>query len=122
MAKTHRIVTTLFSGCLLLAAAFGCNRYEDTGVNTVRQQKGDLQACISDASARNPALKGQVHEMDLIFEIAPDGSVAGFSIAKDQTRDPGFNDCLNQRARSWRFPAPPSGKAERFGYKFNAHF
>lgn len=112
----------MLSGCLLLAAAFGCNKYDETGVNTVRQQKNDLQACIGEASSRNPALKGQVHEMDLKFEIAPDGSVQNFSIDKDQTKDAGFADCLNQRARSWRFPAPPSGKVEKFGYKFNAHF
>ncbi len=112
----------LLAGCLLAAVAGGCNKYDETGLNTVRQQKGDLQACMGDASAKNPALKGQVHEMDLNFEIAPDGSVANFSIPKDSAKDPGFNDCLNQRVRSWRFPAPPSGKVEKFGYKFNAHF
>lgn len=122
MAKKQRTGTALFSGCLLFAVAAGCSHYQETGVATVRQQKGDLQACISEASARNPAIKGQSHEMDLAFQIAPDGSVANFAVAKDQTHDPAFNDCLNQRARSWRFPATPSGKVEQFGYKFNAHF
>lgn len=122
MTKTKTIVSALFSGVLLLSMAGGCNKYQDTGVATVRQQKGDLQACVKEASTRNPALKGQAHEMDLAFDIAPDGSVANFAITKDQTKDPGFADCLNQRARTWRFPAPPSGQIEKFSYAFNATF
>ena len=124
MAKTQRISSVLLSGCLLglALASGGCNSYEKTGIDTVRQQKGDIQACIGDASTRNAALKGQAAEMDLAFQIAPDGSVADVQVDKDKAKDPGLVDCLTQRARTWRFPAPASGKTEKFGYKFNAHF
>lgn len=123
MAKTQRISTILLSGCLLaISAAAGCSSYEKTGIDTVRQQKGDLQACIGDASTRNPALKGKAANMDLTFQIAPDGSVANVEVDKDKAGDPGLVDCLTQRGRTWRFPAPPSGKAEKFSYQFNAHF
>jgi hypothetical protein len=123
MAKTQRISTFLMSGCLLVSmAAGGCSSYEKTGVDTVRQQKGDLQACIGDASTRNPSLKGKAAAMDLAFEIAPDGSVQTVNVDKDKAGDPGLVDCLSQRARTWRFPAPASGKVEKFKYQFNAHF
>lgn len=121
MAKTHRI-SMILSGCLFALAA-GCGgNYKQQGIDTVRAQKGDLQACIGETSQKNPALKGKAAAMDLAFEIAPDGSVQTVNVDKDKAGDPGLVDCLTQRARTWRFPAPASGKVEKFTYQFNAHF
>jgi len=120
MAKTHNIVSILSFG-LLLSVGCGGN-YKQTGIDTVRAQKGDLAACIGEASQRNASLKGKAAAMDLVFEIAPDGGVQSATVDKDKAGDPGLVDCLTQRARTWRFPAPPSGKVEKFTYQFNARF
>lgn len=115
--------TSLFILAGSLAALAGCGpKYADTGTKTVQQNRNDLGNCINEAKARNPGLVGQKHEMDLAFEIAPDGKVNRFNVYKDETKDPDFATCITIKARNWAFPPPPSGKMEQFTFKFNANF
>ena len=65
-------------------------------------------------------MKGKSAEMVLNFDIAPDGSVSTMQVTNDKLGDPALVDCLTQRTKAWRFPAPPSGKTEKFDYKINA--
>jgi hypothetical protein len=117
MMKTSR--PSLLLGTLSLLtfalALGGCNRYKDVGTETVRSNKNDVSACVSEMFQRNPGAKG---EMSMKFEINPDGKVNRFAIGKDDVKDPAFSDCLKQRAVQWQFPAPPSGKPELFEYTF----
>ncbi len=113
----------LLCGCLLGTGLMGCHApYTDTGVATVRSQSGELQSCIGEASTRTPTLRGQSREMQLAFQVAPEGNVTDVTITRDEANDQGFADCITQHARSWRFPPPPSGTTEKFGYAFNAKF
>jgi hypothetical protein len=121
MAKTQRISSFLLSGCLLAVTAAGCGGYQKMGQQTAMAQKGDLAGCVGDVSTRNPAMKGKKASMTLNFDIAPDGSVANMMVTDDKLNDPALVDCLTQRTKAWRFPAPPSGKTEKFDYKINAN-
>ena len=121
MLKLTHLSMFVLSGSLVLTAACG-PKYADTGTATVNQQRNELGACINEAKARNPGLVGQKHEMNLAFEIAPDGKVNRFNIFKDETKDADFATCITIKARNWAFPPPPSGKLEQFTFKFNANF
>jgi hypothetical protein len=105
-----------------VTAVSGCAKYDDMGLAHVRAQNGDLTFCTNLAKERNPALAGQHHLMTLGFEIAPDGNVNRFGILKDGANDAGYRDCLTEKAKAWKFPAPPSGKMEKFDYAYDAHF
>ncbi len=94
----------------------GCNKYEDKAVETVRQNRADLQTCVDAAFGRNAALKG---ELELGFEVAPDGRVTRFAVLKNDTGDSLLGDCIQTKAPNWAFPAPASGKVEQFKYKMN---
>lgn len=108
------LIGGLLSVCCLLGN--GCNKYEDKGIETVRQNRGDLQYCVDAAFGRNPALKG---ELELGFEVAPDGRVTRFAVLKNETGDAELGGCIQGKAPSWAFPAPASGKVEQFKYKMN---
>lgn len=119
MLNTSRPLSLFGSVSLCLVAGAlslgGCNRYKDSGVETVRTNKNDITACVDELNSRNPAAKG---EMAMKFEIAPNGKVNRFIFSKDDVKDPAFSECLKQRAIQWQFPAPPSGKMEVFEYPF----
>ena len=119
MLNTSRPFSLLGSLSLCLVAGAlslgGCNRYKDSGVETVRANKNDISACVNELFQRSPGAKG---EMGLKFEIAPNGKVNRFIFSKDDVKDPAFSECLKQRAIQWQFPAPPSGKMEVFEYPF----
>lgn len=122
MLKTSRplSVSTLGSlslslGLLAVLASTGCNSYKKTGVEAVRTNKGDIDACVSELKNRTPGAQG---EMGLKFEIAPNGKVNRFIFSKDEVKDPAFTECVKQRAIQWQLPAPPSGKMEVFEYGF----
>ena len=70
MMKTSFSLSTCLALPLLVLSA--CHGYKDTGVATIRQNNADLKACIQEAAARNPNLKGK---MELAFEIDPAGKV-----------------------------------------------
>ena len=110
--------TVLIGGLLTVACLLGsgCNKYEDKAVETVRQYRGDLQTCVDAAFGRNPALKG---ELELGFEVAPDGRVTRFAVLKNDSGDSLLGDCIQTKAPNWAFPAPASGKVEQFKYKMN---
>lgn len=93
-----------------------CHSYKDDALAGVRQNRGDLQACIGEAAQRNPAIKGQ---MEMKLEVAPNGKINQFGFTKDEVKDPQFSECVKGRVIQWQLPAPPKGKMEVFQYKFN---
>jgi hypothetical protein len=110
------ILGGLLTASLLVAS--GCARYDDAALATVRQNRNELMACVEGAFARNPNAKGEV---ELAFEIAPDGRVARFAVLKNETGDLLLSDCIRDKAPLWRFPPPPGGRTEPFRYRMNVH-
>ncbi len=115
MRKISRpaLVLGTLVGTLSLGA---CHSYKDTAIEAVRQNRGDIQACIGEAYQRNGSAKGQ---MEMKLQVAPDGKVNQFAFTKDEVKDPQFAECVKSRAVQWQLPAPPNGKLEIFSYKFN---
>ena len=103
---------TLF--CALTLAA--CHSYKDTAIEGVRQNRGDITACIGEAGQRNASLKGS---MEMKIQVAPNGKVNQFAFTKDEVKDPQFTECVKSRAIQLQLPPAPSGKPETFDYKFN---
>ena len=113
MVKRNRFAVCLGAlSCALLA----CHPYKDQALQSVRQNRGDIQACVGEAAQRNVTLRGS---MEIKFEIAPNGKVNRFALSKDEVKDPQFAECVKNRAIQWQLPPPPSGKMETFDYKFN---
>ncbi len=107
----------LVFGTLLCSLALGaCHSYKDTAIESIRGNRGDIQACIGEAYQRNGSAKGQ---MELKLQVAPDGKVNQFAFVKDEVKDPQFAECVKSRAVQWQLPAPPNGKMEVIQYKFN---
>lgn len=107
----------LVLGSLFCSLGLGaCHSYKDTAIEGIRQNRGDIQACISEAYQRNAGTKGQ---MEMKLQIAPDGKVNQFAYTQDEVKDPQFAECVKSRAVQWQLPPPPSGKMEVFQYKFN---
>ena len=104
--------------CLALPvlALAACHGYKETGIATIRQNNVDLRACLQEASARNPNLKGK---MELSFEIDPAGKVNRFGFVTDEYKDQILADCVKAKSVAWTFPPPPSGKMEKFTYSFS---
>lgn len=113
-------ITCTLGGLLATGLLFcsGCNRYDDLALQTARKNRSDLQICVEQAFQRNPTTQGEV---ELAFEIAPDGSVHRFAVLKNETGDQQLSDCIRDRATGWKFPAPPSGQPEQFRYRMNVH-
>ncbi len=117
--RTDRTFSGLLVASLLsLSSIWGCARYDDTALRTVRQNRSDLQICVEQAFARNPNTQGEV---ELAFEIAPDGSVHRFAVLKNETGDLQLADCIRDKAPLWKFPPPPRGQSEQFRYRMNVH-
>lgn len=114
--RTDRTRVALLAASLL--SLVGCSRYEDSALKTVRQNRTDLQICVEQAFARNPSTQGEV---ELAFEIAPDGRVHRFAVLKNDTGDQQLADCIRDKAPLWQFPAPPRGQPEQFRYRMNVH-
>jgi hypothetical protein len=114
MMKTSFKLSTCLALPLLVLSA--CHGYKDTGVATIRQNNADLKACIQEAAARNPNLKGK---MELAFEIDPAGKVNRFAYVLDEYKDPLLAECVRLKSIAWTFPPPPSGKMEKFTYTFS---
>ena len=102
--------------CALPLALAACHSYKNTAIEGVRQNRGDITACIGEAGQRNASLKGA---MEMKIEVAPNGKVNQFAFTKDEVKDPQFTECVKNRAIQWQLPPPPSGKNEVFEYKFN---
>jgi hypothetical protein len=112
MMKTSFKLSTCLALPLLVLSA--CHGYKDTGVATIRQNNADLKACIQEAAARNPNLKGK---MELAFEIDPAGKVNRFAYVLDEyTRSAAGRVCAAQVDRL-DFPA----SAERQDGKVHLH-
>ncbi len=107
------------AGCLLSGLVLsGChNQYHDSVIQTVRANRGDLQACVDDATRRNPAING---EIELAMQIGPDGRVMQAKFTKDEVHDSALQGCVVQRATAWQLPPPPGGRITVERYNFNA--
>ncbi|MBL9003712.1 MAG: AgmX/PglI C-terminal domain-containing protein [Myxococcales bacterium] len=114
--RNERILGGFLAASLVLFS--GCSRYDETALATVRKNRNDLMICVEQAFARNPNAKGEV---ELAFEIFPDGSVHRFAVLKNETGDLLLADCIRDKAPLWKFPAPPSGRPEQFRYRMNVH-
>jgi hypothetical protein len=93
----------------------GCHSYKDLGIQSVRSNSADLQACMAELAGRNPSAKGS---MELKLEVTPAGKVHRMGYGKDELNDPEFRNCLQQRVANWSMTPPPSGKIEQFSYDF----
>jgi outer membrane biosynthesis protein TonB len=82
----------------------------------IRQYRGALVACYEAGLKRNPTLAGKI---TLRFTIGKIGKVTKVDIEVDTMHDDEVNQCIIDRAMSWRFPPPQSGSdGVQFAYPF----
>lgn len=76
-------------------------------VQAMQQHKGELNACYTEALAKQPGLRGRVV---LRLTVAADGSVERARVAASSLYAAGVERCLLRAAGAWRLPPPPGGQ------------
>ena len=80
----------------------------------IRGRLGAIRACYEAGLKRNPNIGGK---LQLRFEVSTVGKVTSAEIENDTMHDSEVADCIKNRVRTWRFPAP-SGGSVQFSYPF----
>ena len=58
-------------------ASGGCHSYKDLGIQSVRSNSADLQACMAELAGRNPSAKGSMLFLGALFFILFIGLIWG---------------------------------------------
>lgn len=87
----------------------------ETIQRVIRQHRREIRDCYQRELQRNPDLSGRVV---VAFMIDPAGNVARSSVAESDIGDDNVEECLVNRIRRWRFPAPSTPGNVRVNYPF----
>jgi tetratricopeptide (TPR) repeat protein len=100
-----------------VAAAGGSERLKPV-VEIIHKNRAGFRACFDKWSAAHPGIDGAV---TLSFYLAPDGEVdrADADAKGKNFTAPDVETCIEDFARSLKYPASPSGKFTRFNYPFD---
>ncbi len=88
---------------------------KDVVPEVVREHIDEVRECYNDGLARDPTLAGRVA---VNFVIGPDGHVVSAAIQQG-IGDDGVEQCLIERVKTWKFPAPVGGGNVVITYPFN---
>jgi outer membrane biosynthesis protein TonB len=100
-----------------VAAAGGSERLKPV-VEIIRKNRAGFRACFDTWSAAHPGIDGAV---TLSFYLAPDGNVdrADADAKGKNFTAPDVETCIEDFARSLKYPASSNGKFTRFNYPFD---
>lgn len=87
----------------------------ETIARVIREHRNEVRACYEAELRADPELEGLVK---VAFVIAPDGQVAGARISESTLGNDAVAQCIANRARRWRFPAPGGGGTVNVNYPF----
>lgn len=82
----------------------------------VKQNRAGFRACFDRWSKAHPGVNGRV---SLTFYLDPDGNLDQPSADEKGFAAPDVATCIEEHARSLRYPRSPSGKFTRFTYPFD---
>ena len=100
-----------------VAAAGGSERLKPV-VDIIRKNRAGFRACFDKWSAAHPGIDGSV---TLSFYLAPDGNVdrADADAKGKNFTAPDVETCIEDFARTLKYPASTNGKFTRFNYPFD---
>lgn len=83
--------------------------YQDKGVvrSVIRGKREEIQYCFQRGLSKKPTLEGQVMVQ---FVIGASGEVFEPKVQSSSLNHPETEQCIVNRVRSWRFPAPEGGR------------
>ncbi len=79
----------------------------------IHRHESEVKFCYESALSRRASLSGKVM---VSFLIGPTGDVAGAGVGESTLGDDGFEACLLERVRTWRFPPPAGGGEVQVNY------
>jgi tetratricopeptide (TPR) repeat protein len=84
--------------------------------DVVKQNRTGFRACFDKWSKAHPGVNGRV---SLTFYLDPDGSLDQPNADEKGFDAPDVASCMEEHARSLKYPKSPSGKFTRFTYPFD---
>jgi tetratricopeptide (TPR) repeat protein len=97
------------------APAAGSDRLQAVA-EIVKQNRAGFRACFDKWSKAHPNVDGKV---TLTFFLDPDGNLDQPDAAEKGFLAPEVGDCIEELARTLKYPKSPSGKFTRFTYPFD---
>ena len=76
--------------------------------NVIRSHFSEVESCYAPVGLKNPSVAGQVVVQ---WTLGADGTPTAVAIRDDRLHSSEVTECIRQRARTWRFPAPLGGVA-----------
>lgn len=80
---------------------------------TIQKNSAKFERCARDSVTIQT---GTAQNLQLQFEVHPDGSVKKPDILSMSAPDPDLYDCVTQALRNIQFPPPPDGQTKKLQY------
>lgn len=87
---------------------------EEVG-EVIHKHMSEIRYCYESAILRQPHIEGK---LNLAFTVEGSGAVKTVEIRSSTLADPGLDDCILRRLRSWQFPKPRGGVDVAVTYPF----